>query len=115
MTDALLRLERETTTVGALLGEAAGRLAGDRGDIGISLRNAIAEIDSLAAGIGDAEEWMVGWGDRLDRLLRGAYTMACERQIHESFLGEAASDAPRQPCAAGKRPYEGDEPVAAVA
>ena len=115
MTDALLRLERETTTVGALLGDAAGRLAGDRGDIGISLRNAIAEIDSLAAGIGDAEEWMVGWGDRLDRLLRGAYTMACERQIHESFLGEAASDAPRQPCAAGKRPYEGDEPVAAVA
>jgi hypothetical protein len=115
MTDALMRLERETTTVGALLGEAARRLAGDRGDIGTSLRNAIAEIDSLAAGIGGAEEWPVGCDDGLDGLLREAYTMACERQIHDAFLGEVASDAPRQLTGAGRRPYEGDEPVAAVA
>ena len=115
MTDALTRLERETATVGGLLGEAARRLAGDRGDIGTSLRNALAEIDSLAAGIGGVEGRSVSWGDELDGLLRDAYTMACERQIHEAFLGETASDAPREVSGAGRRPYEGDEPIAAVA
>jgi chromosome segregation ATPase len=115
MTDALTRLERETTTVTALLGEAAYRLAGDRDDIGMSLRNAIADIDSLAAGIGDADEWPAGCDDMLDGLLRSAYTMASERQLHETFLAEAASDATRPPPAAGRRPYAGDEPIAAVA
>jgi hypothetical protein len=115
MTDALTRLERETTTVGALLGEAARRLAGDRGDIGTSLRSDVAEIDSLAAGIGGAGEWSVGWDDGLDGLLRDAYTMASERQIHEAFLGESATDTPRQPSIARRQLYEDDEPVAAVA
>ena len=114
MTDALTRLERETTTVGALLGEAARRLAGDRDGIGTSLRHAIAEIDALAAGIGGADEWSVCWSDGLDGSLRGAYTMACERQIHESFLGETASAAPRQ-SAGAMGPDVGDEPFAAVA
>jgi len=115
MTDALTRLERETATVGALLGDAARRLAGDRDDIGMSLHNAIADIDSLAAGIGDADEWSTGCDDMLDGLLRSAYTMASERELHEAFLGDAASDATRRRPDAGPRRYAGDEPIAAVA
>jgi len=115
MTDALTRLERETATVGGLLGEAARRLANDRSDIGTSLRSAIAEVDLLATGIGGAEGSPVGWDDGLDGLLRDAYTMACERQIHEAFVEETASDAPRQARGGGPRRCEGDEPIAAVA
>jgi len=115
MSDALMRLERETTTVGALLGEAARRLTADRGDIGTSLRTATAEIDSLAAEVGAADEWPAGGDDVLDGLLRSAYTMASERQIHESFLGEAASSAPRRRRETGRRPYVDDGPIAAVA
>ena len=51
MTDALTRLERETNAVGAMLGEAARRLADDRDDIGASLQGAVADIESLAAEI----------------------------------------------------------------
>jgi len=115
MTDALTRLERETATVGALLGDAARRLAGDRDDIGMSLHNAIADIDSLAAGIGDADEWSAGCDDMLDGLLRSDYTMASERELHDVFLGDAASDATRRRPDAGPRRYAGDEPIAAVA
>lgn len=115
MTDALTRLERETTTVGALLGEAAHRLAGDRTDIGTSLRRVVAEIDSLATEIGGAGERSVGWDDGLDAVLRHAYTMASERQIHEVFLGELADDKSRQPSSDGPQLYEDEEPIAAVA
>ena len=115
MTEALTRLERETATVGALLGDAASRLAADRGNIGTSLRNAIAEIDSLAAGIGDGDERPAGYDDILDGLLRSVYTMASERQIHEAFLGETESATTRQDVGAARRPYAGDEPIAAVA
>jgi hypothetical protein len=115
MTDALTRLERETTTVGALLGDAARRLAADRDDIGTSLRSAIAEIGSLAAGIGAADDWPAACGEALNGLLRSAYTMASERQIHEAFLSEAGSDAMGQGAGAGRRPYASDEPIAAVA
>ena len=115
MTDALMRLERETATVGALLGDAAGRLAADRDAIGASLRNAIADVEALAGEIADADERPAGYDDILDGLLRSAYTMASERQIHEAFLGEAESPAMRQGVDAGRRPYAGDEPIAAVA
>ena len=115
MTDALMRLERETATVGALLGDAAGRLAADRDAIGASLRNAIADVETLAGEIADADERPAGYDDILDGLLRSAYTMASERQIHEAFLGEAESPAMRQGVDAGRRPYAGDEPIAAVA
>jgi hypothetical protein len=81
----------------------------------MSLQNAIADIDSLAAGIGDADEWPAGCGDMLDGLLGGAYTMASERQLHEAFLAEAASDATRQRRSAGRRPCASDESIAAAA
>jgi len=115
MTEALTRLERETATVGALLGDAARRLAADRGNIGTSLRNAIADVDSLAAGIGDADERPAGYDEILDGLLRSAYTMAIERQIHEAFLGETESATTRQDVGAAQRPNAGDESIAAVA
>jgi hypothetical protein len=51
----------------------------------------------------------------LDGLLRSAYTMASERELHEAFLGDAASDATRRRPDAGPRRYAGDEPIAAVA
>ena len=103
MTDALTRLERETDAVGAMLGEAADRLAGDRDGISGSLQGAVADIEALAAEIDGSREWSAACADVLDGLLRGAYTMASERQIHEAFLGEAASDAPRQRPGAGQR------------
>ena len=116
MTDALTRLERETATVRALLGDAVRRLAADRDDIGTSLRDAIGEIDSLAAGIDGAEGWPAGCDETLDGLLRSAYTMADERQIHAAFLAEAGAAAPRQGVGAARRlSCEGDEPIAAVA
>ena len=95
MSDALTRLGRETTTVGNLLGDAVRRLAADRDAIGTSLGNAVADIDSLAAGVDGGAEDSVGWSDGLDGSLRSAYTMACERQIHQMFLRAAASEAPR--------------------
>jgi hypothetical protein len=94
MTDALTRLEREMTAVGALLGEAAGRLAGGRDDVETSLRGAVVDIDALAAEIHDSDKWWAACADFLDGALRGAYTMASERQIHAAFLAEAGSDAP---------------------
>jgi hypothetical protein len=115
MTDALTRLERETTTVGGLLGEAAGRLARDRDDIGRSLHSVVAEIDALAAEVGGAGEQPLGWDDGLDGVLRQAYTMASERQIHDGFLGEIATDAPRPPSSAEQDPYEDEDPIFAVA
>ncbi len=93
MTEALTRLERETTAVGAMLGEAANRLAGDRDEIGSSLRDAVADIDALANGIDDSEEWPAGRAEAFDGLLSSAYTMASEREIHAAFLGEAESNA----------------------
>jgi hypothetical protein len=41
--------------------------------------------------------------------------MASERELHEAFLGDAASDATRRRPDAGPRRYAGDEPIAAVA
>ena len=114
MTDALMRLERETSAVGAMLGDAASRLAGDRDGISGSLQSAVADIEALATGIDDSREWPAACADVLDGLLRGAYTMASERQIHEAFLDEAASDAPRQRPGAGQRPYAGAEAIAAA-
>jgi len=114
MTGALTRLEQETATVRALLGDAVRRLAADRNDIGTALRDANGEIDSLAAAIGGAEGWPAGCDETLDRLLRGAYTMASERQIHEAFLAEAASAAPRRSGRATRADAD-DEPFAAVA
>jgi hypothetical protein len=79
------------------------------------LRNAIADVDSLAAGIGDADERPAGYDEILDGLLRSAYTMAIERQIHEAFLGETESATTRQDVGAAQRPNAGDESIAAVA
>ena len=101
MSDALTRLDRKTTTVGALLGEAARRLAGDRQEIGASLQDAIAEIKSSAARIDGADGLPLSRDDSVDILLRDAYTMASERQIHEAFLEEAESEATRQGVDAG--------------
>ena len=115
MSDALMRLERETTTVGALLGEAARRLAGDRDDIGMSLRTAIADIDSLAAEIGDADEWPAGCDDMLDGLLRSAYTMASERQTPRIVSRRSGVSRAAPSLGTGRRPYVDDEPIAAVA
>jgi hypothetical protein len=89
MTDALTRLERQTNAVGAMLGEAAARLAGDRDGISGSLQGAVADIEALAAEIDGSPEWSTGCADILDGLLRGAYTMASERQIHQAFLAAA--------------------------
>ncbi len=93
MTDALTRLGRETTAVRGMLGEAATRLAGNRDDIGASLRRAVVDIDALAVGIDGAGDWLDAGADVLDRRVRGGYTMASERQIHDAFLSEAGSHA----------------------
>jgi hypothetical protein len=115
MTDALTRLERETTAVGAMLGEAAVRLAGDRDGIAGALQSAAGDIEALTAEIDGSHEWSAACADVLDSLLRGAYTMASERQIHEAFLGEAAPDAARRRPGAGRSSLAGDEAIAAVA
>jgi hypothetical protein len=114
MTDALTRLERETAAVGAMLGEAAARLAGDRDGIGESLQGAVADIEALAAEIDDSGEGSAACAEVLDGLLRGAYTMASERQIHAAFLDEAGSDAPRQHAEAGGGSHARAEAIAAA-
>jgi hypothetical protein len=114
MTDALTLLERETTSVGALLGEAAGRLAGDRDDVETSLRGAVVDIDALAAAIHDSDEESAGCGDFLDGALRGAYTMASERQIHAAFLGEAGSNAPFDRADERRPPFADAETIVAA-
>ena len=117
MTDALTRLEQETTTVGALLGEAARRLAGDRDDIGTSLQDAIADIESLAAGIGGADGLPPGCDDMLDVLAARAPTRwPASGKFTRRFSSEAESAATRQGVDAGRRrPYAGDEPIEAAA
>ena len=114
MTDALTRLERETSAVGAMLGDAANRLAGDRDEIDGALQSAVAEIEALAAAIDDSHVWPAACSDVLDGLLRGAYTMASEREIHDAFLDEAASDAPRRRSDADQRSHAGVEAIAAA-
>ncbi|MFZ1962291.1 MAG: hypothetical protein WAU78_02270 [Roseiarcus sp.] len=115
MTDALTRLERETTAVGALLGEAAGRLAGDRDDVETSLRGAVADVDTLAAAIHDSDEGSAACADFLDGALRGAYTMASERQIHAAFLNEAGPNEPFDRVDARQPPFADAETNAAAA
>ena len=94
MADALARLDRETAVVDAMLREAAGQLAGDAAEICASLWSAVAEVDSIAAEV-EAGESGVG-ADILDGLVRGAYTMAIERQVHDAFLAEAGAGAPAE-------------------
>jgi hypothetical protein len=92
MTDALTRLGQETVAIRSMLGDAAARLAANRDDISTSLRTAVCDIDELAAGIPEAGDWPNGCGEFLDRQLRGAYTMASERQVHDAFVSESDSD-----------------------
>src|SRR5581483_2890163 len=68
-----------------LLSGAAARLAQDTADIGLSLRDAVASIDLISAESGDGaiDERCASV---LDELLRGSYTMASERNIHDTFV-----------------------------
>ena len=93
MTDALARLGRETSEVRGMLGEAATRLVDNRDDISAALRRAVAEIDDLADGVGETDAGSSICAAALDQLLRASYTMASEREIHDDFVGEAATDA----------------------
>lgn len=89
MTTALDRLGKEGDSVGDLLERAAVMLDAHE-DIGATLRSAAGAIDELSGRIGDAESEAPDVDALLDRLLRGKYTMASERQIHDDFTGGPA-------------------------
>jgi hypothetical protein len=85
MTESLIRLQRESNDVGQLLDSAATQL-GSSGDISETLLEVIASINELSAQIGDP----CGAGPQgatcIDQILRGIYTMAREREIHDGFV-----------------------------
>lgn len=93
MTDALTRLGKDTEGVRTILDEATSRLA-DRNDVTETLLQATTSIDELAFRIADPDDSGAQDAILIDRLLRGNYTMACERQIHDAFIGDASGQPP---------------------
>lgn len=85
MSDGLTRLKTHTGTIGSTLNDATRRLGiGD--DIQRTLRAAVESIDVVAATIADHDIWNE-IADQIFQKLRTGYTMASERQIHDSFVG----------------------------
>jgi hypothetical protein len=86
MSDALTRLDKEADGVCDNLREAVIRLSSHK-EIGAALLQAVRFIDDLEFRIGDPSDVGAHSSAVIDRLLRGNYTMASERQIHDAFLG----------------------------
>jgi hypothetical protein len=86
MSEALTRLDKEADGVCDNLKEAVIRLSSHK-EIGAALLQAVRFIDDLEFQIGDPSDVGAQSGAVIDRLLRGNYTMASERQIHDAFLG----------------------------
>jgi hypothetical protein len=92
MSEALTRLDKEADGVCDNLKEAVIRLSSHK-EIGAALLQAVRFIDDLEFQIGDPSDVGAQSGAVIDRLLRGNYTMASERQIHDTFLGTSSHSA----------------------
>jgi hypothetical protein len=91
MSEALMRLQRESDCVGQVIDEAARQLGGDN-DISETLLEVVTSINYLAVQIADPNEIGGQSAAEIDRLLRASYTMACERDIHEAFLSRSGCE-----------------------
>jgi len=85
MTEALERLGTEAASVRVVLSAATATLAA-RDEIEPALRAACGDLHAIAESLDDGEQ-SPGVDDLLDSALRGAYSMASERQIHDAFTG----------------------------
>jgi hypothetical protein len=92
MTTALAQLRREAALVRGALGHAVTMLA-SHGEIVRVLADAVDGLDSIAARLGGADGRSPGVDRLLDRLLRPAYSMRCERRVHDAFTGYSEEEA----------------------
>jgi hypothetical protein len=82
MTAALKRLDREAADVHAVLARATAMLVTHKANLP-ALSTAAETLSDASGNLGGAAPHPAA-DSELDRLLHGAYTMACERQIHDA-------------------------------
>jgi hypothetical protein len=107
MSSALTKLDEEAEGVCGNLKEAVARLRSHE-EIAAALSRAVESLEGLGEQICDQSGADIQSGAVLDKLLRGKYTMASERQIHDAFTGNVGGTGLYEPMAARSDDIEND-------